>query len=94
MVGEADSETGGGLKYKELMPDIVTMDLAMDDGDGIEAIREIMSHNPNANVIVVSSTAGQEPIVREAMELGAKAILSKPRRACISMFCSLFTPAR
>jgi len=77
VVGEAKNGIIGVEKYKELSPDIVTMDLAMDGGDGIDALGEIMSHNPDAKVLIVSSTAGQEPVVNKALELGAKGIIDK-----------------
>jgi two-component system chemotaxis response regulator CheY len=77
VVGEAENGVAGAQKYKELMPDIVTLDLAMDEGDGITALKEIMSINPDAKVMIVSSTAGQGPIVKEASELGAKIVIDK-----------------
>jgi two-component system chemotaxis response regulator CheY len=77
VAGEAASGAEGAEKYKELRPDIVTMDLAMDGGDGVEAIKEIMSFDPQAKILVVSSTAGQKPVVSEALALGAKGVVEK-----------------
>ena len=78
IVGEAENGNEGFEKYKELMPDIVTMDLAMEEGSGIEALDKIMQHNPDAFVIVVSSTTGQPTVLEEATALGAKKIFDKP----------------
>ena len=77
VVGEATNGKLGVEKYKELNPDIVTMDLVMDEMNGIEALRLIIEENPDANVIMVSSM-GQEVIVRDAIVTGAKDFLLKP----------------
>jgi len=77
VVGEAQDGVIGVEKYKELMPDIVTLDLAMPGGNGIDALAEIMQHNPKANVIIITSAAGQEHIVQEALELGATGVIDK-----------------
>ena len=77
VVGEATNGKMGVKKYKELQPDIVTMDFVMDKMNGLEALSRIIGENPNANVIMVSSM-GQEAIVRDAIVLGAKNFLLKP----------------
>jgi len=77
VIGDAEDGNSGIEKFKELKPDIVTMDLAMDDGDGIKAIKEIISHEPEAKIIVISSIAGQEPVIHEAMKAGAKVVIDK-----------------
>jgi two-component system chemotaxis response regulator CheY len=78
IIGEAENGKEGVDKYLKLVPDIVTMDLAMDDGCGIDALKEIIEINHNAVVIVVSSVGGQDLIVKEALELGAKKVFDKP----------------
>ncbi|MCL2638782.1 MAG: response regulator [Oscillospiraceae bacterium] len=78
VVGEAESGNEGVEKYKELKPDIITLDLAMCDGDGLEAIKGIMKINPNAVIIVISSIGGQDIIAEEAVSLGAKKVFDKP----------------
>jgi len=65
------------MKYKELKPDIVTMDITMPDMDGLTSLKEILAIDPSANVIVVSAM-GQENMVREAVLLGAKGFVVKP----------------
>ena len=77
VVGEASNGKVGVKKYKELQPDIVTMDLVMDEMTGIEALSRILGEDPDANVIMISSM-GQEVIVRDAIVLGAKDFLLKP----------------
>jgi len=77
VVGEASDGKTGLKKYKELRPDIVTMDVVMDEMDGLEALSRIMGENPDASVIMVSSM-GQEVMVHDAIVLGAKSYLLKP----------------
>jgi len=77
VVGEANNGKLGVEKYKELKPDFVTMDLVMDEMDGLEALKLIIAADPNANVIMVSSM-GQDVIVRDAIVIGAKNFLLKP----------------
>ena len=77
VVGEAENGRIGVAKYKELMPDVVTLDVIMSEMDGIAALKEIMAHNPQAMVMMVSSM-GQLPYVKEAITLGAKGFIVKP----------------
>jgi len=77
VVGEANNGRIGVEKYKELNPDFVTMDLVMDEMNGLEALKLILEDDPEANVIMVSSM-GQDVIVRDAIVLGAKNFLLKP----------------
>jgi len=77
VVGEAKNGKIGVEKYKELRPDIVTMDVTMDEMNGIEALRRIREYDPDANVIMVTSM-GQEIIVKEAIMLGARGFILKP----------------
>ncbi len=77
VVGEAaDGEQAVEL-YKELRPDMVTMDITMPKMDGITAIKEIMKIDPDAKMIVCSAM-GQNPLVIEALSAGAKDFLVKP----------------
>lgn len=85
VVGEADCSDGAVVKYKELRPDIVTMDITMTvDGhtvgrssNGIDAIKQIKEIDPDAKILVVSAM-GQKCYVIEAIEAGAKDFVIKP----------------
>jgi len=77
IAGEAGNGKAGVKKYKELMPDIVTMDVTMNEMNGVEALSRIIGIDPDAKVIMVSSM-GQEVIVRDAIILGAKGFILKP----------------
>ena len=78
VTGEAESGAEGVEKYKELSPDIVTIDLAMDKMDGVETLKQILAYDANAYVLILSSVAGQEAVAHEAVELGAKHVFDKP----------------
>jgi len=78
VIGEAENGKVALEKYIELKPDIVTLDLAMQEYGGLEALEKIMLHNPDAKVIIVCSTAGQGEVIDKATELGAYAIVKKP----------------
>jgi len=77
VIGEAVNGKLGVEKFKELNPDIVTLDMVMDEMNGLEALKLIIEEKPDANVIMVSSM-GQEVIVRDAIVSGAKNFLLKP----------------
>jgi two-component system chemotaxis response regulator CheY len=64
-------------KYKELNPDIVTMDITMPEMTGLEALKAIIEFDSNAKVVMVSAM-GQEPMVMEAVMHGAKSFIVKP----------------
>ncbi len=77
VVGEAENGLQGILKYKELNPDIVTMDITMPEMDGIGALKAIKQYDPKAKVIMVTAM-GQEPVVMDAVVSGAKSFIVKP----------------
>lgn len=64
-------------KYKEIGPDLVTMDITMPDVNGIEALRKIREMDPNAAVLMVSAM-GQQKLILEALEAGAADFIVKP----------------
>jgi len=75
--GEAENGEIAIQRYKELMPDIVTMDITMPEMDGLASLKGILAFHPLANVIMVSAM-GQETMVREAIIAGAKGFIVKP----------------
>lgn len=77
VVGEASDGHEGYLKYKELRPDVVTMDITMPGTTGIEGTQKIVSEFPDAK-IVMCSAMGQESMVIEAIKAGAKNFIVKP----------------
>jgi two-component system chemotaxis response regulator CheY len=64
-------------KYSEVKPDLVTMDITMPEMDGITALREIRTTNPDAKILMVSAM-GQQKMIVEALEFGALDFLVKP----------------
>lgn len=79
VIGEADNGLMGVEKYRELNPDLVTLDITMPVMDGLTALKEIMKINRGANVVMVSAM-GQQWFVDEALNYGAKGYLVKPFR--------------
>lgn len=77
VVGEADNGEDAIDKYKELSPDLVTMDITMPNMDGIEAVKNIIGFDDKAN-IVMCSAMGQKKMIIEAIEAGAKDFIVKP----------------
>ena len=77
VVGEAETGVQAVERFKELNPDLVTMDIVMPDMGGIDAVREIMKIAPNAKVLMCSAM-GQQALVVEAIQAGAKDFLVKP----------------
>lgn len=77
VVGEAESGTEAVAKYRTLKPDLVTMDIIMPDMGGIEAVRAITQFDPQARVLMCSAM-GQQALVAEAIQAGAKDFVVKP----------------
>ena len=77
VVGEASNGREAIARYKELHPDLVTMDIVMPQLDGIEATREILKIEPRATVVICSAM-GQEALVVESISAGARDFIVKP----------------
>ena len=77
VVGEAESGSQAVEKYHALKPDLVTMDIVMPDMGGIEAVREICKDDPEAKILMCSAM-GQQALVVEAIQAGAKDFVVKP----------------
>lgn len=80
VVGEAENGAQAVEKYKELNPDLVTMDITMPEMDGISAVKEIMKLNSAAKVVMCSAM-GQQAMVIDAIQAGAKDFIVKPFQA-------------
>jgi two-component system chemotaxis response regulator CheY len=77
IAGEAQHGIEAVDRYKQLKPDLVTMDIVMPYKSGIEATRDIVKADPRA-LIVMCSALGQENLVMEAIEAGAADFIIKP----------------
>ena len=77
IIDEAANGREGLESYKENKPDLVTMDITMPEIDGIEAVKKIMDFDSDAKVIMCSAM-GQQSLVIEAIEAGAKDFIVKP----------------
>ena len=77
VIGEAETGVEAVDRFKELKPDLVTMDIVMPDMGGIDAVREIMKIDPSAKVLMCSAM-GQQALVVEAIQAGAKDFVVKP----------------
>ena len=80
VVGEAENGKVAVDKYVELKPDLVLMDITMPEMDGIEALKAIREKDGNAAVIMCSAM-GQQAMVIEAIQSGAKDFIVKPFQA-------------
>lgn len=77
IVGEAVDGSDGVVKFKQLKPDIVTLDITMPVMDGLAALKSIKEIDDNAKVIMVTA-AGQQNKMVEAIKLGALEFVTKP----------------
>src|SRR3990172_6198296 len=77
VVGEAETGLQAVDRYRDLKPDLVTMDIVMPDMGGIDAVREIVKDDPNAKILMCSAM-GQQALVVEAIQAGAKDFVVKP----------------
>lgn len=78
---EVVAEAANGVEavelYKSHQPDLVTMDITMPEMDGVDALKNIKSIDPNAKVVMISAM-GQESMVKESILAGASGFLVKP----------------
>ncbi len=80
VAGEAENGMKAVEKYKEITPDLVLMDITMPEMDGIQALKEIKKNDPAAKVIMCSAM-GQQAMVIESIQAGAKDFIVKPFQA-------------
>jgi two-component system chemotaxis response regulator CheY len=77
VVAEADNGEAVVDLYRQHRPDLVTMDIVMPKRSGIEALQDIIAEDPAARVVMVSAL-GQDSLVIEAIEAGARDFIIKP----------------
>lgn len=77
VIGEAENGEEALEKYKELRPDLITMDISMPKMTGIEAVKALINYDKNTRIVMISAM-GQEAMVREAIISGAKGFVVKP----------------
>ena len=77
VVGEAADGEEAVEMFQDATPDLVTMDITMPNKDGIAALKEIMELNPKA-LVIMCSAMGQQAMVIEAIQSGAKDFIVKP----------------
>src|SRR3989442_11622969 len=83
IVGEAETGSQAVDKYKQLKPDLVTMDIVMPDMGGIDAVREIVKHDPDAKILMCSAM-GQQALVVEAIQRAPR--ISSSSRSSLRAF--------
>ena len=77
IAGEAVNGVEALTKYKELRPDIVTMDITMPEADGIQATKDIIAFDENAKVVIMSGIE-QKEMLWQAIKAGAASYIVKP----------------
>jgi two-component system chemotaxis response regulator CheY len=77
VVGEAGNGSEAVEKFRALGPDLTTMDIVMPEKNGIEALKLIMAIDQHARVVMCSAL-GQESLIIEALEAGARDFIVKP----------------
>lgn len=80
VAGEAENGLKAVERYKELTPDLVLMDITMPEMNGIDAVKNIKAIDPGAK-IVMCSAMGQQAMVIESIQAGAKDFIVKPFQA-------------
>jgi two-component system chemotaxis response regulator CheY len=77
IVGEAENGKEAIDAFKELRPDLVTMDITMPEMDGIDAVKGILEIDKDAKIIMCSAM-GQQAMVIDAIQAGARDFVVKP----------------
>jgi two-component system chemotaxis response regulator CheY len=80
VIGEASNGIEAVERYRELRPEVTTLDITMPEKDGLVALQEIIGLDPGARVIMCSAL-GQESKVLESIKIGAKDFIVKPFKA-------------
>ena len=79
VVGEASNGEEAIELFQDKRPDVVLLDITMPKMDGITALKKLLEIDPKANIIMCSAL-GQQRLIVEAIQLGAKDFIVKPFR--------------
>ncbi len=74
--------------YRIHKPDLITLDITMPNRDGMEALKDILSEFPDANVVMISAVRGNAML--ECMSIGAKGYIEKPLKFSDAAFVQDF----
>ena len=77
VIGQAGNGVEALVQFRELRPDLMTLDITMPEKDGLQTLKDVMELDPGAKVIMCSAL-GQESKVLESIKLGAKDFVVKP----------------
>jgi len=77
ILGEAQTGKEAVEMYQKFKPDLVTMDITMPEMNGIDAVRAIRKNDPVARIIMCSAM-GQQAMVIDAIQAGARDFIVKP----------------
>ena len=80
VAGEAETGEEAVKQAKHLKPDLITMDIVMVGGGGIEAVKNLIGHDPRVKILMVSAM-GQQALMIEAIQAGAQGFITKPFNA-------------
>ena len=80
VAAEAENGAKAVEKYNEVNPDLVLMDITMPEMDGIQALKKIKENDPSA-LVIMCSAMGQQAMVIESIQAGAKDFIVKPFQA-------------
>jgi two-component system chemotaxis response regulator CheY len=79
VVGEASNGEEAIELFQDKRPDVVLMDITMPKMDGLTALKKILKIDPSANIIMCSAL-GQQTLIVQALQMGAKDFIVKPFR--------------
>ena len=77
IAGEAGNGVEAVQKYIELQPDVVLLDITMPEMNGVDALKRMKEYDPKARVVICSAM-GQQAMVAQAIQSGAKDFIVKP----------------
>ena len=77
IVAEATNGAESVDLYKQHNPELLLLDLAMPEKDGLAVVKEVISYDPNAKIILITAS-DDEKVIRQCLEEGAASYISKP----------------